>query len=119
MKLTIEAIAEIAHETNRVYCRAIGDDSQQSWKEAHVWQRESAVMGVLAVQERPDVEPRDMHDSWMKHKVSEGWKHGSEKDVYNKLHPCIVPYDQLPIEQRRKDRLFLAVVKSLLHGEQS
>jgi hypothetical protein len=30
-----------------------------------------------------------------------------------KEHPCFVPYDELPAEQRTKDYLFQAVVRAL------
>jgi hypothetical protein len=45
-KKIIEAAAEAAHEANRVYCAAIGDLSQPSWKDANDWQRDSARKGV-------------------------------------------------------------------------
>jgi len=33
------------------------------------------------------------------------------KDAKAKTHPCMVDYDQLPAEQRRKDELFGAAVR--------
>lgn len=32
----------------------------------------------------------------------------------NRTHPCMVPYDQLPQEQRVKDHLFGAAVRATL-----
>ena len=104
-------IAKIAHEVNRAYCKAIGDDSQPVWREAPVWQIDSAIKGVEfhLVKERS---PSESHESWMKQKIEDGWKYGPTKDHEKKEHPCIVPYDQLPVEQRTKDYLFKAVVDS-------
>lgn len=110
--LPIGQIARTCHEVNRAYCEAIGDASQVSWEEADQWQRGSAVMGVKAMIANPDGTPEDSHKNWLAHKEAEGWTYGPVKDPATKQHPCMVPYDQLPIEQRMKDHLFIAVVRS-------
>jgi hypothetical protein len=38
------------------------------------------------------------------------------KDEGKKEHPNLVPYDQLPAEQRVKDRLFQMVVRVIEEG---
>jgi hypothetical protein len=35
------------------------------------------------------------------------------KDPDAKTHPCILPYHELPLEQRLKDSLFMAIVHAL------
>jgi len=35
------------------------------------------------------------------------------KDTEKKEHPCFVPYAQLPPEQKYKDTLYLATVRSM------
>jgi hypothetical protein len=106
-------IAKVCHNVNRAYCRSIGDDSQPSWEEAPDWQKNSAENGVKFHQDNPGSPPSASHESWMKQKVEEGWVFGEVKDPDKKEHPCMVPYDQLPLEQRTKDFLFIAVVESL------
>jgi len=61
--MNIESIAQVTHELNAAYCRAIGDNSQKPWKDAP--------------------------------------------------HPCIVPFDELPLDQQIKDRLFRQTVHAL------
>jgi hypothetical protein len=39
--------------------------------------------------------------------------YGETKDPVKKTHPWMIPYDELPQIQKTKDKLFLAVVKSL------
>jgi len=67
---------------------------------------------------------KDLRDAWALmigrfydtevDKVSDGWIYGSEKDADLKMHPCIVPFEDLPAEQQAKDVLFRAVVKALM-----
>ena len=111
--MLIEKIAQVAHEVNKAYCEAMGDNTQTSWADAPAWQKESAVLGVMFHVENPDAGANASHNSWMKQKVDTGWKYGEIKDPENKLHPCIVPFDQLPKEQQAKDFLFRQVVHSL------
>jgi hypothetical protein len=62
--------------------------------------------------------PSASHDSWLAEKAEQGWTYGPEKNPELKQHPCFVPYDELPAEQRAKDFLFGAIAKALLfaHG---
>ena len=108
-----EWIANVCHEINRAYCAAIGDTSQPSWEETEKWHRESVIYGVKSVIARPDTTPEDSHANWLSHKEADGWAYGPKKDPALKQHPCMVPYDQLPAEQRVKDHLFIAVVRTL------
>lgn len=104
-----EQIARICHEVNRAYCNSIGDTSQPSWDEAPQWQKESAVNGVN-FHLNNDTTPEQSHENWLKEKIATGWVYGPVKDPEKKEHPCMVPYDQLPLEQRTKDYLFKAIV---------
>jgi hypothetical protein len=119
--LNIEQIAQIAHETNRAYCASIGDTSQPAWADAPQWQRDSALKGVQfhldahAKGETPA--PSASHDSWLEEKRAAGWTFGPVKDAEAKQHPCFVPYDELPIEQRLKDYLFGAIVASFVRAD--
>lgn len=106
-------IAAAAHMANRAYCIALGDTSQPLWKEAPDWQKDSAFNGVKATLTNPNHTPEDSHKSWLKQKISEGWIYGPVKDPEKKLHPCIVPYSDLPPEQKIKDDIFLATVREM------
>lgn len=112
--MNIEQIARITHETNRAYCQALGDNSQAVWEDAPEWQRRSAIKGVLfhLLNHVKGVAPSPSasHDAWLAEKRADGWVYGPVKDPEKKEHPCFVPYNELPIEQRMKDYLFGAVV---------
>ncbi|MGG1650395.1 RyR domain-containing protein [Paenibacillus sp. NRS-1775] len=106
--MNIVQIAELCHEVNRGYCESIGDYSQNKWNESPSWQKESAIAGVKYHIEN-DVTPEASHNNWMKQKIEDGWIYGETKDIENKTHPCILLYEQLPLEQRTKDYLFKAI----------
>lgn len=114
MGFIVEQIARTAHEVNRAYCSAIGDDSQPAWEDAPQWQKDSAINGVKFHMLNPDAGPDHSHVEWLKEKQDSGWKYGPVKDAEKKEHPCFVPYDQLPTEQKAKDYLFKAVVHQLM-----
>lgn len=106
-------LARLCHEVNRAYCQALGDDTQVAWEDAPDWQKDSALAGVNFVLDNPDAPASANHDSWLEHKLNDGWKYGEVKDAEKKTHPCIVPYEELPVEQRAKDHIFRAIVKTL------
>ena len=111
--MTVEQIAQVAHETNKAYCGSIGDTSQPVWEDAPEWQKTSAINGVKFHIENPDSPPSASHDNWLKEKTNEGWKYGEAKDPEKKEHPCFVPYEALPTEQKVKDSLFIGVVTAM------
>ena len=108
-----EAIARVAHEANRAWCKANGDMSQLPWEAASEWQRNSALSGVRFHLDNTEAGDSASHDEWMRHKLLDGWSYGEVKDAEAKTHPCLVPFDQLPPDQQAKDRLFRAVVHAL------
>lgn len=112
-KFSVEDVARICHEANRVLCSTIDDYSQYIWELAEDWQKESAVNGVLFRLNNPTSRPRDSHANWMEEKERDGWVHGEVKDAEKKTHPCMVPYRLLPPTQRAKDYLFVAIVDAL------
>jgi hypothetical protein len=81
-----EDIAKVCYEVNRAACAAFGDHSQPAWEDVPDWQRESTIKGVEFTLANPEA----------------------------KTHPCFVPYDELPPEQKLKDYLFQAVVRSVV-----
>lgn len=116
-----ETIAKVCHEANRAYCQSIGDMSQPSWEEAPDWQKKSAINGVLfhmnTLTMGSTPMPSASHESWLKEKQADGWKYGKVKDPEKKEHPCFVPFDELPVEQKLKDYIFCSVVKAFYEAE--
>ena len=111
--MTVEQVAQVAHEINRAYCKTMGDDSHSSWEDAPDWQKTSAIHGVDFHLNNPDATPELGHEVWCREKADQGWKWGPTKNVEKKEHPCFCLYSELPFEQRVKDHLFKQVVNSL------
>lgn len=107
------AVARICHEVNMAYCASLGDFSHDHWEQTDKEIQFSAFKGVEFILANPAAGPDASHAEWMTFKVANGWKHGPVKDLGKKEHPCIVPYAELPQEQRSKDFIFRAIVRSI------
>ena len=46
----------------------------------------------------------NVHEVWAKARRDEGWTYGEKRDDIHKKHPCLVPYDELPEEEKEYDR---------------
>lgn len=111
---TLEQAAKTAHEANRILCQALGDDSQPKWDDAPQWQKDSAIAGVRQILRDPRTTPKQSHAGWLAQKQADGWKYGPVKDPEKKEHPCFVPYEELPAQQRLKDYMFGIAVRGVL-----
>lgn len=47
---------------------------------------------------------KNVHEVWAQTRISQGWKYGSERNDAEKLHPMLVPYDELPEGEKVYDR---------------
>jgi len=106
-------IAQACHEANKVWCEANGDFSQKHFEEAEGWQQDSAIEGVKFRLANPDAKEDAQHNAWMEGKIKDGWVYGEVKDAEKKTHPCLVPFEELPLFQQKKDKLFSAIVDAL------
>lgn len=46
----------------------------------------------------------NVHRVWMQTRLEQGWTYGPARNDELKQHPCLVPYDQLPEEEKIHDR---------------
>ncbi len=107
-------IARARYEANRAYQLALGEEPSPHWEAAPQWLKDSALQGVRYRIDHPRATSSDMHEQWMRKRLSRGWTLGPVKDESAKTHPNLVPYDQLPAEQRRKDLLFSTIVTAMI-----
>lgn len=108
--MKIEQIAQIAHEANTALCKVLGDPPLPHWDELTEEYRQSSIKGVQHALE--GATPEQLHESWLEERKSQGWVYGTVLDRERKVHPNLIAYHHLPESQRRKDDLFLAVVRA-------
>lgn len=46
----------------------------------------------------------NVHDVWAQGRLAQGWSYGERRDDVRKLHPCLVPYGELPESEKKYDR---------------
>ena len=47
---------------------------------------------------------KNVHEVWSKTRIEQGWTYGEKRDDVLKQHPCLVPYEELPEEEKVYDR---------------
>ena len=56
------------------------------------------------LQELTEELARNTHDVWARQRIADGWRHGERRDDAKKLHPSLVPYEELPESEKEYDR---------------
>jgi hypothetical protein len=110
----VEDIARVCHEANRALQLAQGDPGipvAPSWDDFPEGEKAGVTDGVR--QALAGRTPQELHESWCAFKLAGGWSYGPVKDAAAREHPCLVPYDALPLDQQVKDHLFHAIVTAL------
>ena len=47
---------------------------------------------------------KNVHEVWSKMRLEEGWVYGEKRNDDLKTNPCLVPYEELPEEEKAYDR---------------
>ncbi|MDO4180302.1 MAG: RyR domain-containing protein [Bacteroidales bacterium] len=47
---------------------------------------------------------KNVHEVWAKSRMEQGWTYGEERNDKKKRHSCLIPYDELPEEEKDYDR---------------
>jgi hypothetical protein len=58
---------------------------------------------------------RNAHEIWAELRMKDGWAYGPTRDDERKLHPCLVPFEDLRESDRSLDRaMMIEVLKSAI-----
>lgn len=113
-----EKMARLIYEATRVEARwSKRSIVPERWEKRDIKFREQFVKIIdkyLSLKNLPT--PNKAHQSWMKSYFKMGWKFGKTRDVNKKTHPDLLPFYELPQNERDKDAIFLAfmwLVKNL------
>ena len=66
-------------------------------------QFDSLVDAIVYQKANPNVTLEENHNNWMRMKRKQGWVYGETKDSLKKTHPDLVPFNELPTIEKRKD----------------
>ena len=47
---------------------------------------------------------KNVHEVWAETRIRQGWTYGEQRNDELKTHPCLIPYEELPEEEREYDR---------------
>jgi hypothetical protein len=67
------------------------------------------------IEELTELLSRNAHEVWAQQRMAEGWRWGAHRDDAGKLHPSLLPYEQLPESEKEYDRsTAMQTVKAIL-----
>lgn len=46
----------------------------------------------------------NVHEVWSQNRIKDGWKYGEVRNDARKETPCLIPYNQLPENEKEYDR---------------
>ena len=111
-RTAVEDIARVVHAANRELQIVQGDPRPSPpWDETSEYEVRASIDGVQEALQ--GITPEQSHEAWCARLRAEGWHYGEVKDERAKTHPCLVPFAELPEEQRRKDAVLVAIVQAL------
>jgi hypothetical protein len=111
----LAGVARVVHEAVRAWQVSNEQDAAPPWSKAPKWMKESTLAAVRFRLDNPRAPASIQHEQWMIEKHAGGWKFGKTKDGVKKTHPLLIPYNQLPLVERRKDALVAGVIDALVH----
>jgi len=47
---------------------------------------------------------KNVHEVWAETRINQGWTFGEKRNDDLKTHPCLIPYEELPEEEKEYDR---------------
>lgn len=47
----------------------------------------------------------NVHENWSTARIAEGWTYGESRDDKKKTTPCLIPYSELPENEKEYDRI--------------
>lgn len=109
----ISRIAAATHGAVREWNRTKGETDQVDWDVTPSDIKRSAIDGVRYALGDAAITPEMSHRRWVDRKLAEGWKRGMIRSHQGKTHPNLVPWNELPPDERVKDALFIAIVRAI------
>ena len=101
-----EKLPERLKESNRVQAANIGKTlAETGYRIAQMrdWDADNLQFSPQEV----EIMARMEHERWCQERKQAGWTHGPEKNAEKKTNPDLLPWDELPEEEKEKNRRFV------------
>jgi len=108
-----ERAAEVVQEVVKTFSHFAKIEEVPSYKDLDPISRESLINSVAFITDNNITENKPIHDIWLEKMLKMGWTYGKDFDLEKKTHPSLVPFSNLPPEERAVDKLFRSVLKSI------
>lgn len=109
----MQEIARVAHEGVCGLRQANGFGDCPPWEETTSEERQHAMQSVIAVIRQKSFDSEAIHARYVEEMKANGWTLGEKLDPVAKTSPLLVPFAELPLEQRQEDMVFRAIVLAL------
>ncbi len=106
----LELILTVVHNANAVLKKINGEKHEELADMEPA--RRAGIKAAIKYALENDTTPEESHNKWLVAQEALGYKYGVEIDRVNLLHPCMVPYEQLPAAQKLKDDMFMSIINS-------
>jgi hypothetical protein len=109
--MDVERLARLIYEATRIEAEWSGRIVPETWEQRDEKFR-SQFVGIVSkyINAERLPTPEQAHNSWMESYLEMGWRHGEKRDPVAKTHPDLVPFDELPRDEKDKDAIFLAFI---------
>lgn len=64
----------------------------------------SSIQLPQALLQQLEVIAKNVHEEWARKRIDEGWQYGPQRDDIMKLHPSLIPYEELSEVEKEYDR---------------
>jgi len=107
-------IAKIVWEADKGFVEMASLIEVPHWEEAEDWQRDKVCSDVAYLLEYENAPESALHDIWVDAMREHGWKHGEKIDKEQHTHPHLLPYNELPIEEKIRNNLMWTLVRKFI-----
>lgn len=102
-ELTDEDLARICHEAHVALRIGLNDSADDVHWDALPRRRKDTVVNQVRLF-REGKTLAEVHEAWVIRMAEDGWRHGLTRNLIQKMHPNMIPYEQLPPEEQAKVR---------------
>ncbi len=108
-----EELSEAVKRDNRDHARSIGRHLERAGLEARLLDRWGIPAATLSPEELESL-ARSEHERWREARIADGWTYGERRDDGRRIHPDLLPWDELPDSSRETNRAFARELPALL-----